>query len=85
MNLLYENGADPIITNQQGKQPMHSAAENGNVEAIRWLLIRGATVNATGEAERDRRNRNSGIGLAQGEQPIHLAASHGYVDVVPTG
>jgi len=50
-----------------GWRPLHFAANNGHVDVVRFLLEKGANVNA-----QDHRGRT----------PLHLAALDGHVDVV---
>lgn len=67
--LLYEHGADPCqenaVTSERGhagRQPIHTAAANGHVEILRWLLAHNARLTD--------RTKN-------GNTPLHLACQHG--------
>ena len=48
VNLLLTNGADLFIRNEEGKMPLHFAAEHcqDNPELISQLVQKGAPVNA---------------------------------------
>ncbi len=62
--------ADPAlleIKNENGKTPLHFAAEGGNPEVIQFLLERGAEINAQNIA---------------GETPLHYAAGWGHLEAV---
>jgi uncharacterized protein len=43
VEMLLGHGADPNVREQGGFTPLHAAAQNGDVETIRTLLLGGAT------------------------------------------
>jgi ankyrin repeat protein len=58
-------GAD--VDAQGGSTPLHSAAANGHLDVVKFLVAQQAEVNAK---ETD------------GWTPLHLAARYGYLDIV---
>ncbi|RYZ94186.1 MAG: ankyrin repeat domain-containing protein, partial [Sphingobacteriaceae bacterium] len=64
--LLIESGAQVNIKQQAGVTPLHSAAQNGNVELLILLLEHGAEVNTRMEG---------------GKLPADLAREKGYDDI----
>ena len=55
----------------RGETPLHHAAKNGHLEAVKKLVGLGAAIDV----------RNTGTGVV-GSQPIHLAAKWGHAAVV---
>jgi hypothetical protein len=49
MELFHARGADVHQTNRYGEQALQLAAWKGRLEAVRWLLERGAAVNRPGK------------------------------------
>ena len=52
--------------NKKGKNPLHSACEKGNIEAVKCLFDLGANINAQG----------------WGDTPLHIAARYRHDDIV---
>jgi len=48
MALFVEHGANIRRANRSGEQPLQLAAWNGHLEAVKWLLARGAVLNRDG-------------------------------------
>jgi ankyrin repeat protein len=79
---LLGNGADPDVVDLQGFRPLHLAAQQGSLEAVRTLLDGGATVdvaNSIGNtplsvAVFNSRGRDELIELlrSRGADPLHL-------------
>ncbi|MBI4027589.1 MAG: ankyrin repeat domain-containing protein [Verrucomicrobia bacterium] len=74
--------ADPALVNvrdDQGRTPLHYAAQTGQTKAAQWLLDRGADVNAKlywwGHT-------SSGKPVPRHHTPLHLAAKKGHIDLV---
>lgn len=51
VKLLIQWGADIDVASDEGKTPLHSAAESGNTEAIRLLIKSGANLNVLDKDE----------------------------------
>ena len=64
--MLLEAGAKVNVAQQSGATPLHSAAQNGNIELLIVLLEAGAEVNARMEG---------------GKTPANLAAEKGFSDI----
>ena len=52
--------------NKEGKNPLHSACEKGNIEAVKCLVDLDANINAQG----------------WGDTPLHIAARYRHDDIV---
>ena len=65
--LLLEHGADINARVEDGRTPLHVAAENGRVEVVRVLHEHGANIGAEDD---------------EGRTPLHLAANYGDVETV---
>lgn len=52
---------------EAGKTPLHFAVEGGHADVVRYLLEKGAAVNA---------------GNADGDTPLHYAAGWGFMDII---
>jgi ankyrin repeat protein len=64
--MLIENGADVNVKQQAGSTPLHSAAQNGNLELLILLLEKGAHVD---------------IRMEGGKLPADLAREKGYDEI----
>ncbi len=69
VTLLLDNGANPILCDNDGDTPLHSAAIGGSVAVAQILLKRGAidTINAID---------------SHGYVPLHDAAFHGHAELI---
>ena len=67
VRLLVDAGADVVVTNRYGVQPIALAAENGNAEILGALLDAGADPNAT---------------LSEGETVLMTAARNGNAEAI---
>ncbi len=69
MNWLKKHGVDIDSRTNKGDMPIHFAAYNGQIEAVRWLLDNGQAggVNTKGQ---------------NGRTPIHQAAAGGKVEMI---
>ncbi|MCA7010841.1 ankyrin repeat domain-containing protein [Wolbachia endosymbiont of Tribolium confusum] len=65
--LLKAKGINVNAADQDGKTPLHFAAENSHVDIVKLLIEKGADVNAAGQ---------------DGRTPLHFAAENSHVDVV---
>eukprot|EP00961_Rhodomonas_salina_P272769 3685882-Rhodomonas_salina.1 len=65
MKGLKDKVADINAINNDGYQPIHSAASNGNHDCVKWLIEKQANIHAVD---------NSGC------CPIHLAALSGHLE-----
>ncbi|WP_267117287.1 ankyrin repeat domain-containing protein [Xanthomonas sacchari] len=59
MSALFNAGADLNASGEHGYKPLHNAVEQGNVDAVKWLLENGA---------------DKGLCNSSGETPADLAA-----------
>ena len=66
--IMLNAGLDPNIADKEGNTMLHEAAEDGNVKAVKMLLLKGANPNA--------------IEQVFGETPLHYAAWSGNKEVV---
>ncbi len=64
--MLVENGADVNVKQQMGVTPLHSAAQNGNLELIILLLEKGAVVD---------------VRMEGGKLPADLARDKGFTEI----
>ena len=64
---ILSSPANPNLTDEHGKTPLHCAARNGHVESMSLLLEAGA--------DKDQANN-------QGATPLYIAAQKGHLDVV---
>lgn len=62
--ILIQAGADVLLKDAHGRQPLHIAAKEGMIEAVDLLLKRGAPIGAR---------------VTEGHTPLHLAASGGHL------
>jgi ankyrin repeat protein len=67
LKLLLESGADPNVTDERDKTPLHFAAQEGYADAAQVLIDAGAQVNARGRP---------------GNTPLHDASVTGYLNAV---
>jgi ankyrin repeat protein len=67
VQMLLRGGADPGLTKNDGRTPLHNAAESNNVDIINVILATCQNVDAKSE---------------NGETPLHCAASRGYESTV---
>ncbi|MET7141277.1 ankyrin repeat domain-containing protein [Xanthomonas sp. PPL139] len=59
MSALFISGADLNASGEHGYTPLHNAVEQGNIDAVRWLLENGADkslLNSAGETPADLAN-----------------------------
>ena len=64
--MLLDHGAQVNVKQKSGVTPLHSAAQNGNLELLIILLEHGALVNSRMEG---------------GKLPADLAAEKGFADI----
>jgi len=64
--LLIENGANVNVKQQAGATPLHSAAQNGNLDLLILLLETGAEVN---------------VRMEGGKLPADLAREKGFTEI----
>lgn len=69
LKLLVEAGAK--LDARLATTPLHSAAEGGHLECVRWLIAQGSEVVGWDEGPVDGR-----------KSPLHLAAAGGHLDVI---
>ena len=65
-SLLIEAGADINVKQQAGATPLHSAAQNGNIDMLILLLEAGALVN---------------VRMEGGKLPADLAREKGFIQI----
>lgn len=65
--ILFAYGADTSV-GPKGYTPLHCAANNGKLQMTRWLMAKGANVNASMEP--------------YGVTPLHMAAMQGQTEIV---
>ncbi len=67
MNNFVENGADVKAAENDGRTPLHWAAEKGHLDVVKYLVEKGADVKAANN---------------DGRTPLNMAARNSHLDVV---
>jgi cytohesin len=65
--LLLNNGADPNVREESGNTPLHTAAQNGEMQIIRALLFNGADLTICNK---------------DGKTPLDMAVEEGHADAI---
>ncbi|KAM0293639.1 hypothetical protein ACHAPM_011605 [Fusarium culmorum] len=65
--LLLEKGAYSMVTDNDGRTPLHRASQNGRIEVVKMLLERGAYAM---------------VGDNDGWTPLHRASQNGHAEIV---
>jgi hypothetical protein len=73
---LLERGANPNAKDENGWTPLHHAAEVGSVDIAKFLIDKGAYVNARAERAKYEGCRRLDV---SGITPLHIAACYGFL------
>jgi hypothetical protein len=76
---LLERGANPNAKDEYGWTPLHHAAEVGSVDIAKFLIDKGAYVNARAERAKYEGCRRLDV---SGITPLHIAACYGFLPLV---